>query len=73
MRLVIAGKRFRGTRIEEADILVALEEQAVALTDKPEADLPSSGEYLGKDGVFIRLGSSWSQANMRLQPHLRSN
>jgi hypothetical protein len=73
IRLVIAGKRYRGTRIEEADIVIALAEQDIALTDKPEADLPSTDEYLGKDGVFVRLGSSWSEENMRLQPHLRSN
>lgn len=71
--LEIAGRRFRGARIEEADLLIALAEQGVSLTDKLEADLTSSDEYLGKDGVLIRLGSSWSQENMRLQPHLRSN
>jgi hypothetical protein len=71
--LEIGGRKFRGTRIEEADVWIALVEQDVSLSDKSEADLTASNEYLGKDGVLIRLGSSWSQANMRLQPHLRSN
>jgi len=71
--LEIAGRKFHGVRIEEADVLIALAEQPFSLTDWREAVLTSSDEYLGKDGVLIRLGSSWSQANMKLQPHLRSN
>lgn len=70
--LEIAGRKFRGARIEEADAVIALADQNVSLTEKPQAALTSS-QYLGKDGVLIRLGSSWSQANMKLQPHLRSN
>jgi hypothetical protein len=73
IQLLIGGKKFRGTRIAEADILIALAEQDVSLADKSEAELTSSDEYLGKDGVLIRLGPSWSQVNMRLQPHIRSN
>jgi hypothetical protein len=68
----IAGRRFRGARIAEADILLALPEQGPpAVTNQP-ANVTSTSEYLGKDGVLVQLGSSWSEANMRLQPHLRS-
>jgi hypothetical protein len=73
IELEIAGKKFRGARIEEADILIALAEQDVSITNKLMTHQDSSDEYLGKDDVLIRLGPSWSEANMRLQPHLRSN
>lgn len=72
MGLEIAGRRFRGVRIEEADIFIALTEQVFSPTDMSEAGLTSLDEYLGKDGVLIRLGSSWSPSNMRLQPHERT-
>jgi hypothetical protein len=74
VRLEIAGNKFRGARIAEADFVVALAaDQVGAQIAESAADLSSSYEYLGKDGILIQLGSSWSQANMRLQPHLRSN
>jgi hypothetical protein len=71
-RLAVAGRRFRGGPIKELDCWIALPEQDASLTDSSEPDLPFSGEYLGNDGVLVRLGSSWSEANMRLQPQLRS-
>lgn len=70
--LNVAGKKFRGTEVAEADILIALPVQALPTVGKPALGTTSPSEYLGKDGVFVRLGSSWSQANMRLQPHQRS-
>lgn len=68
----IAGRRFRGVRIAEADILVALPEQGPLAITNQGTNVASGSEYLGKDGVLVQLGSSWSEANMRLQPHLRS-
>jgi hypothetical protein len=68
----IAGRRFRGVRIAEADILLALPEQGPMAITNPGTTVASGSEYLGKDGVLVQLGSSWSKANMRLQPHLRS-
>lgn len=68
----IAGRRFRGVRIAEADILIALPEKGPLALTNPGTNLASGSEYLGKDGVLVQLGPSWSHANMRLQPHLRS-
>jgi hypothetical protein len=67
------GRRFRGARIEEADLWVAVPDDDLTPPDKSEADLLATDQYLGGDQVLIRLGSTWSQANMRLQPHQRSN
>lgn len=71
-QLAVARRRFRGALIKELDCWIALPEQNASLTDRSEPDLPFSGEYLGNDGVLVRLGPSWSEANMRLQPQLRS-
>jgi hypothetical protein len=71
-QLAVAGRRLRGALIKELDCWIALLEPNAPLTDTSERDLPFSGEYFGKDGVLVRLGSSWSETNMRLQPQLRS-
>ncbi len=70
-QLAVARGRFRGTLIKELDCWIALVEAEGSLADQSEPDFPFSTEYLGNDGVLVRLGSSWSEANMRLQPHLR--
>jgi hypothetical protein len=70
-QLAVARRTFRGAQIKELDCWIALAEQDVSLTDQSEPNSPFSSEYIGNDGVLVRLGSSWSEANMRLQPHLR--
>lgn len=72
-RVSVAGRRLRGTRIPEADIFIALAEKAPSAVAKKGPDVRSSWEYFGNDGVLVRLGQSWSEANMRLQPHQRSS
>jgi hypothetical protein len=68
------GRPFRGARIEEADLWVAvLDDNLTPPLDKSEADFLATNQYLGGDQVLIRLGPTWSEANMRLQPHQRSN
>src|SRR5258708_158777 len=71
--LLLAGRRIHGMRIEEADITIALSERDESKSNDTETAQPSSREYLGRDGVLIRLGDSWNQENMILQPYLRSN
>ena len=70
-QLAVASRRFRGTQIKELDCWIALAEQDVSLADRSEPNLSFSTEYVGNDGVLVRLGPSWSVENMRLQPHLR--
>lgn len=68
-----ANRRFRGARIEEADLWIAVADVNEAPTDKFPEDFVTHSEYFGGDGVLVRLGPTWSEANMRLQPHLRAN
>jgi hypothetical protein len=60
-----------GTRLEELDITIALLEGDGRLDGNTQADKSNSNEYLGEDGVFIGLGSSWNKDEMKLQPHQR--
>jgi hypothetical protein len=71
--LSYASRRFRGARVEEADLWIGVPEADQTTPVKPEADLIAQDEYLGGDDVLVRLGSTWSEANMRLQPHLRNS
>jgi hypothetical protein len=71
--LSYASRRFRGARIEEADLWIAVPDTNRAPAGKSEEDFVAHNEYLGGDGVIVRLGPMWSEANMRLQPHLRAN
>lgn len=71
--VVIAGHKLRGTRIPEADIFLGLAEQQPQLVANQAIGVSSPSEYLGHDGVLVRLGQSWSDTNMRLQPHQRSS
>lgn len=71
--LSYANRRFRGARIEEADLWVAVPDKNEERPGKAEEGVVKENEYLGGDGVLVRLGPTWSEANMRLQPHLRAN
>ena len=71
--LSYANKRFRGARIQEADLWIAVSDDNQGAPEKSGADPLTHNEYLGGDGVLIRLGPTWSETNMRLQPHLRAN
>jgi hypothetical protein len=54
-QLAVAGRRFRGAQIKELDCWIALLEQDPSI-DRSEQNLPFSNEYLGNDGVLVRLG-----------------
>lgn len=70
--LSYANRRFRGARVEEADLWIGAPEADQTTLVKSEADPITHDEYLGGDDVLVRLGPTWSEANMRLQPHLRN-
>ena len=73
----VAGRRFVVASFEEADLLLGLVEDYADIRVGIEAHSSLSdegrysGEYIGKDGVLIRLGMSWRPELMRLQPHQR--
>jgi hypothetical protein len=71
--LSYANRRFRGARIEEADLWIAVPDVDQTPPPKSPDDFVSYGEYLGGDGVLVRLGPTWGEANMKLQPHQRAN
>ena len=71
--LSYANRRFRGARIAEADLWIAVVDENQTGPGKTEPDFATHNEYFGGDGVLVRLGPTWSEANMRLQPHLRAN
>jgi hypothetical protein len=71
--LSYANRRFRGARIEEADLWIGVPDETQAQPGKSDEGSVAHNQYLGGDGVLVRLGATWSEANMRLQPHLRSN
>jgi hypothetical protein len=71
--LSYSNRRFRGARIEEADLWIAVPEVDQAAPAKSPDGSVTHDEFLGGDGVLVRLGPSWSEANMRLQPHQRAN
>jgi hypothetical protein len=69
--LSYGNRRFRGASVEEADLWIGVLEADQSTPVKSEADPIIQDEYLGGDDVLVRLGPTWSEANMRLQPHLR--
>ena len=71
--LSYANRRFRGAKIEEADLWIAVADTNDAPPAKSAEDFVTQDEYLGGDGVLVRLGPTWSETNMKLQPHLRAN
>lgn len=71
--LSYASRRFRGARIEEADLWIAVADEDQTPPAKSPDDFVTHDEYLGGDGVLVRLGPTWSETNMKLQPHLRAN
>jgi hypothetical protein len=68
-----ANKRFRGARIEEADLWIGVPDVDQTPPVKSPDDFVTQDEYLGGDGVLVRLGPTWRETNMRLQPHQRAS
>jgi hypothetical protein len=72
VRLRVGDRQYIGAWIEELDILIALPAESDGSENNSQPDRRHSEEYLGKDGTLIRLGQSWREENMKLEPHLRS-
>jgi len=76
-RIRSGDKDYRVKSLVSADIEVGIIE---SLTEGVPADVPSiqretstviGNTFHGKDGLLVRVGSLWSQGNMRLQPQER--
>jgi hypothetical protein len=70
-RVQIEGVDFTEAPVEEADIVLGLPEGDAApqVARRPRQISPTT--YIGGDGLLVRLGNSWSEDRMRLEPHLR--
>lgn len=60
--------RSRGAYIPELDFSISIHRRSKK-TD--ESMTVAAGQYLGRDGVLIRLGQSWTTDKMQLQPFER--
>jgi hypothetical protein len=74
--VTLKNQRIEALRFEPLDLIVGLvESQTGRHTDvnhlRP-ARPASENSFLGADGIFIELGSSWSEEMMALEPQLRS-
>lgn len=72
---VIDGQEVRAVTFEDSDLTVGLSlhmlDRGNDLPLRRARSDPSRSAFLGVDGVFIRLGSSWSDEMMRLEPQSR--
>lgn len=67
----LEGIVYTEARIDEADISIGIPEDLEDHPTRRPRRQVSPFIYIGGDEVLVRLGESWSEANMRLQPHLR--
>lgn len=65
----IQGQTFRVAHFPEIDMWIGLSETTTQPTTAQE--LGAAREIVGPDGILVRLGSAWSDENMRLQPQER--
>jgi hypothetical protein len=71
----IKGHRIIGRDLGELDVTVGLDERVLAQPAKagllrvPQREV--GNEFLGRDGIFVRLGSNWSADNMKRPPMQR--
>lgn len=72
---VIDGQEVRAVTLENTDLTVGLSLQMALRGDdvlhRRPLSAAANSAFLGADGVYIRLGSSWSDEMMRLQPQSR--
>jgi hypothetical protein len=72
----ILGRRIDIVRLDSPDLEVGMVEEFIQ-DNNPKTPLVGSarlagdGEFLGIDGIFVRLGSSWGEGRMILEPQTR--
>lgn len=68
------GRRVRVTRLDSVDLHVGLEEAAILDELRPAVDSiddANRSAFLGTDGLYVRLGPSWRDFEMRREPQSR--
>jgi hypothetical protein len=70
----VRGETFRVVHFSELDIWVGLSEtlrQPGIIAEQMVSVDVSSSEFVGPDGILVRIGTAWSSENMKLQPQER--
>jgi hypothetical protein len=70
----LRGEAFRVAHLPELDMWVGLSETPPhpgGTVDQILAVDVGGREFIGPDGILVRLGTAWSDENMRLQPQER--
>lgn len=74
-RIVINRRSYRMVALQEFDMSIGLSnevaEQLPVVKLNKEQHSSKDNEFIGADGVLIRLGSIWSPEKMRLEPQAR--
>lgn len=74
-RIVINKRSYRMVTLQEFELSIGLshevEEQLPLIQTSKEEHPSEDNEFIGTDGVLIRLGSIWSSEKMRLEPQAR--
>ena len=68
---IVRRRPFRIRQVSDFDLSVGVPLFRKADTVNPVEAETLEGEFVGKDGVLVRLGTLWSEANMRLEPQVR--
>lgn len=74
-KVMIRRRIYHAVALEEFDLSVGLSSEVVEqipdVNPTREHHSKEDNEFIGADGVFIRLGSIWSPVKMRLEPQAR--
>jgi len=68
----VEGNWLSEVSIPELDLWIAIPDRDESAKHPGTSRKLLPMEYLGGDGVLVRLGESWSEKNMELEPHQRS-
>jgi hypothetical protein len=71
----IEGRRYRLLALPDFELSIGLpldmEERLIALEPAKEQRLREDNEFIGADGLLVRVGTVWSSEKMRLEPQAR--
>lgn len=72
----VEGRRYRLLALPDFELSIGLppldlEERLIALGPAKEQHLREDTEFIGPDGLLVRVGTIWSSEKMRLEPQAR--
>jgi hypothetical protein len=73
--VAVGGHRVRVTNMGELDVITGVDEDILAMpptvSRSRRIQLDTDHEFLGRDGVYVSLGTNWSARNMKMPPTSR--